>query len=300
MENTLDVYRRYWPCADGRGTLSGVDAVYTDTALGYESALNELPQEFYLHELMDIDTCDIDKVETFTRRWGMPYHPVRYCDLGLASLLMAEAAKKGASINVPLGDTEEAAHGLAWKERQTMPEGIEKDTHSGPYGACVSLLEATYALEFMQRSVSCLMRFLSGETLRPSDKTILYSIGQCAMYSFEIYFNGDAWYGAAFSSAEDGIPPFTLTNAIANQIIETAKDRTPYRRCAWCGRSFKYRRSDISKPAKTPRKQSSSLYCCQKCYQSMKDYRAEKIKSPPDWWTPEQKQAEFNKGKRSK
>ena len=32
----------------------------------------------------------------------------------------------------------------------------------------------------------------------------------------------------------------------------------------------------------------------------MKDYRAEKIKTPPDWWTPEQKQAEFNKGKRSK
>lgn len=314
MNNSIDVTRRYWPCADNRETFGEVDLLYTDAALGHESAINELPQEFYLHELMDIDPADDKAIEAFAREWGMPYHPVRYCNIRLESLLMLEAANKQVhdrifkdeehapyrSVDAFLGDTEEAAHHLAWKERQSMQDSTEKYIHNEPFGACVSFSEAAAALVFLQRASNCLVRFLGGEPLPVADKAVLYSMAQCTEYPFEVYFNGCANYENEFSSTIGGIPAFSITNAIANQIIETAKDSTPFRRCAWCGRSFKYRRSSTTKPAKTTRKQSSSIYCCQKCYQSMKDYRNGDIKNPPDWWTPEQAEAERNKGKRKK
>ena len=314
MGNSIDVAPRYWPCADNRETDGDVDMLYTDAALGHESAINELPQEFYLHELMGIDAADDKAVEAFAREWGMPYHPVRYCDIVLESLIMLEAANRQAhdcmlhdedfapyrSVDAFLGDTEKAAHRLAWKERQSMQDSAERCIHNEPFGACVSLSEAAAAITFMQRASNCLIRFRGGETLLAADKTVLYSIAQCTRYPFEIYFDGLASYGNEFSSTIDGIPPFSITNAIANQLFKTAKDDTPYRRCAWCGRSFKYRRSSTTKPAKTTRKQSSSIYCCQKCYQSMKDYRKGDIKNPPDWWTPEQAEDERNKGKRKR
>lgn len=293
MTNTIDVKPRYWPRADERKMVDGVDTLCASLGFGNEPFLNNLPQEFYLHELMDIDPTSNKAVETFARKWGMPYHPTRWCN---ASLIYGCGYDLGA-ISELIAETEKAAKNLGKQEYKAL--NIESDSYIGPSCSCLSIREASEALSFLQRLVNCLDMFLIGETPQIKDLFMLWSIQQTAACNDDLFFNG-ASYSEMFRSTRDGIPDFTITNAIANQIFETAKDDIPYRRCAWCGRNFKYRRSSTTKPAKTTRKQSSSIYCCQKCYQSMKDYRNWDIKTPPDWWTPEQAEAERSKGKRKK
>lgn len=276
MSNSIDVAPCYWPRADRREMINGIDTLCASLGFGDYPFLNSLPQEFYLHELMDIDPTSDKAVEMFSRKWGMPYHPARWCN---ASLTGGCGYDLGL-INSFIAETEKTA-------------SIES------YDSYLSIREASEALSFLQRLVNCFDAFLAGKTPQVKDFFMLWSIQQTAACGDDVFLNG-ASYSEMFRQAWGGIPNFTITNAIANQIIATAKDATPYRRCAWCGRSFKYRRSSTTKPAKTPRKQSSSIYCCQKCYQSMKDFRNRDIKTPPSWWTPEQAEAELHKGKGKK
>lgn len=277
----------YWALAHRKATIYGVKCLYARGDV--VDALEQLPTEFFSHELLDCDANNDGDIEKFSQKWGLLFHPLRFGE-----------KKPKTACDLPGGydrvyDTMRLTDGVAreaWK-------------HGGQFGfsGIVSLEESRFALRYMQLQIKAVYACIDGSASE-ADKAIASQID--ALARPQKLFAPDNEYGIRRSGERPYLPiawqqvDFSLINAIANQIIETEWDKsTDWKRCPWCGHYFKKRRVFSEKLTKTDRQQSNSKYCCEKCSQRMKDYRRDKQKAP-DWWTPEQAEAERNKGKRKK
>lgn len=281
-----------WAKAEAKDTCG--DIVFYRTSvdgLGY-NLQTKLPPEFFAHELVKCNPNNDEAVFEFAKTWGIPFHPLRF--------VQNEEESKRAMLK----DIETFLYDVGIHETNQCAmymRNFEREEYT-PEVLCISELEAKNSIKFMQAQVDALFRCLEEEasyldyyfvSVLDSSRRIDDAISP--NYDERVHLHMTYRFGERPSQLiYPQVINFSLTNAIANQICETMKDPAEWRRCCWCGNYFKRKRSTGKK---TDKASCNSIYCSDKCYQSMKDYRTEKIKTPPDWWTPEQAKAERNKGK---
>ena len=283
-------YPSEWYLAEGITVINGVLCLFVP----WENAeyLEKLPTEFFSHELLVCNPDNNDEIVEFAKQWGMLFHPLRIASaFDPFSLLRKGPVDKRESYDTFRSACAKTDHAAKLLIEEKEPSFMQ----------VVSLDEAKLAVSFMQEQTRAIFAKVEGNaTMR--QKRLIGQINaarriDCLISPISIdgaaamFANG----GRSYLPIEHQNVDFILANAIANQIADTALSDAEWKRCAWCGHPFKEKRARTD----WGRKQSTSIYCCDKCLQCMKDYRREKQKAP-DWWTPEQAIAEFKKGKRNK
>lgn len=290
---SITLLKEGWAKAEAKDACGDIVFYRTSTdGLGY-SLQTKLPTEFFAHELIECDTNNDEAVFEFAKTWGIPFHPLRF--------VQDEEGAKQATIK----GIETFLHDVGIHETNQCAmytRDFEREEYT-PEILCISELEAKNSIRFMQAQVKALFLCLEEEASYPDYYlvSVLDSsrrIDDVISPNYDERISMHVTYRFGERPSQLIYPQainFSLTNAIANQICEVIKDPAEWRRCGWCGNYFKRKRSTGKKTYKAS---CNSIYCSDRCYQRMKDYRAEKIKTPPDWWTPEQAEAERSKGER--
>lgn len=209
---------------------------------------DELPVEFFNHELMDVDSKNETEVVSFLEKWGFLFSPLRNdpeCKQS-ASLLNVNAIKEFASA---VNKTEEL-HDL-----DIAGELLPNRRNRNNFDHVISLEEAKSSIIIMQLIVSELMQLIEDDEYWWRGE---FFVNACASNPYiacdrknrsGIYDNGNI--------PGSGL----LVSAICNQIIKTISDETPWRKCECegCGRWFKHQNTT----SKTPHRDSG--YCSKKC-----------------------------------
>ena len=281
----------YWALAHRKATIYGTECFYARGDV--LDVLEQLPAEFFGHELLDCNPDSNSELEQFSKTWGLLFHPLRFLDVKIDDLtLFPEAAF---SFRFAIDSTDAIARKVAQEGGEFAFSGI------------VSLEESRLALRFLQSMAKAAFACIgSNQTAWEFDIAGCINPLARPQRLFGIYREDYTAPRNSNNGCFQYLPiecqkvEFTLANAVANQIIETHWDNsTEWKRCPWCGHYFKKRRVFSDRVTKTDRQQSNSKYCSEKCSQRIKDYRRDK-RGAPDWWTPEQAEAEKSRGKRKK
>ena len=279
-----------WNLADSMETIDNSKCLIVSAA---SKSIDELPLEFFSHELLSCNPSDDFEILEFAKRWGLPFHPLRLASAFDPWTLL----RRGAVCSSESYDTYRAAckktdHAARFVESQDTADVVE----------IVSIEEARLSVGFMQSQVDALFASIEGRATMRQKRLVVQINATTRAHNLVTPFFIDASPVITPNGSRPYLPiesqgiDFVLANAIANQIIETCHDALEWKKCRWCGNQFKRKRSKT----KWGRTQETSIYCCDKCLQAMKDYRKDKRKNPPSWWTPEQAETERAKGKRGK
>lgn len=258
-----------WARATERAECNG--EVYFCNNVEFESVREGLPDGFFAHELLGCDASNTDSVAGFVFEWGFPFV---FCDF--RNDHEAWKARR---------DTKAAA-----KHRGSEILRLREKSEMDDWAFCseplaISLSEAALGIRRMQTWVELLFRCLDGEELSRDENMALLNLNRAARPNTFLQFRCPEKGSYTYEEGElidlgGQYAAYTLTNAVANQILETFKDPRPWKKCGWCGHWFKTKRAVTD----YGRKNSTSVYCCERCNGNMKDYRKGKRTTPPAWW----------------
>lgn len=263
--------KRSWPLCDGGITLdNGITFLRHRATL--QTVRNDLPFEFFSHQLMSVDPLDNDSILAFAEEYGIMQHPRRFdsdfaarnvtarptrfgidscgCECFVLECISGELAASEFSRQYnPAKDGFTAQMDNIDSISAALDRAIWAGVPSGRFYR-TSLMEMRLAIADLQCSVSQLFDCLSGKR-NDWPYAELVNAGsdnaQCVLSKHDLPVLG------------------SLTNEICNQIIESVADERPWKTCACegCGRLFK-RHQGKRKP-KTEKNPSDSVYCCKAC-----------------------------------
>lgn len=228
---------------DGMYFVFGGDAV--GTAAYY--SLDDFPNEFFGHQLMELNADDMIEVFAFVEEWGFPFWPGGYFS----------------------GDSTEAAYRYLLACGKA-PAGVQ----------VISAEEAMGTLQVMQIEVRDFFEgFTHGwEVARPSYVFMNYGGSSPVVADTRIPHNLGAETDGRFNRNRDYYVA-NLTTAICNDFLETLVDRAPWRvcECEGCGRIYKHKQT---KHKSDRARRSNSHYCSDRCYERQKKRNARKSRAP--------------------
>lgn len=255
----------------------------------------DLPTEFFNHDLMDVNAKDSKSVLEFCRKWGFPYSPQRFVHMEVTHKLKNARTRKeqeqGKSFFRSI-----LISNFAMTAKQEQLYRFSSNV-SIPETYSISLEEAGFAIHNLQFVTSSIRKGVK-EGLNPSGFS--YFLSPCSCSSYHSYPTPDmVSYGAEFGAialltdSEDSLfsPSVTspdspnssgalqiwlyehlsvkgtLTSAICNQILNTMADPTEWRtcKCEGCEVVFKHRYGRGNR-----RVHNDSVYCSQKCSERQK------------------------------
>jgi hypothetical protein len=237
-------------CPDGRSTIHGYGQL-----LKRVRSIDKLPDNFYMRELLDVDTEDSDALARFFSEWGFPLSPMRK----MTSFLMeTKRYSKG------IAQTERLVKAFAddtLKRYGTIPDLLDAST-SYKYMSIISTAEAIGSIEAFKRAVQGIFGVIekTEETLTDEVQGYLF----LAREADRVIMPKSDWLeNRPFLDFQLG-----LSSAIANQIIDVAGDDAGWYQCENldCNRWFKYKRG-----SKNPI--NNSIYCSEECQRHMKVLR---------------------------
>jgi hypothetical protein len=208
-------------------------------------AVDRLPDNFYMRELLDVDTEDNEALALFLSEWGFPLSPYR-------ELQFTVNGNVAGQLDCGKAETDLLEHTF-FKETK--------------YGGFISTTEAIEAIGIFKDFVLNMFEVISGKDALE----VLLDV-------MPIWLAQDA--GTTIGIATIETPPgknggrrfqLGLSNAIANQIIDVIGDDAGWYRCENpdCQRWFKYKRG-----SKNPI--NNSIYCSEECQRHMKVLRQDK------------------------
>lgn len=210
----------------------------------YEDVISaeDLPTEFFNHQLLEVNPEDENSVYQFVREWGFPFaEGNRVSGENLTNAAFNYLKPK--SLRNWIDDFD------------SMPMGLQ----------VISYREASSVLRLLRKLV-----IASQEVVKDA-----CGLPGCSEEEMDFFDENvsvlDDWSSnphvvtqrfSAFGNR--GFYPATLTNAICNQVLEAMADPAPWRICACegCGLVFK-RKQGGKKPGHTGR--SDSVFCCNRC-----------------------------------
>lgn len=263
-----------------------------------EMGFDELPVEFFNHQLFDCDPHDEGSVRSFIATWGFPFLPFRnmYADTTSWHYLdrgrIARAIRRTSAVRdfaLVLGNKyydDEYRHDYAdasaeeleeygeeyWVYRplpvygESIPDEAEWEHYKGLYstdniGICdaISLDEAALTLAMLQEAVRSIMDSVrNGSAIHARH---LDTVNMGSSYQRLLHWDG------AYSGARTRWQHYSmLTSAICNQVIDAFADEAPWRDCACEGCSVTFKRKQSRAYAPT----SDSIYCCVACEERQK------------------------------
>lgn len=200
-----------------------------------------LPSEFFSHQLMEVDSNNYEEVISFSRKWGLLSSPLR----GAIETHQLEhtRAVMGESSGISLEMLDGSLRGI----KLTDAANLQTDSIFA-----ISVLEIIWSIRLLQLMSYNIQLTAKGEpflfdwVLNTSYRQTETAVPIC-----------DA--GTEYLAARQIDRPL-FTDAIIAQMIETLSDHAPWRECACkgCGKMFKHKQG-----AKNPHRDSS--YCCKKC-----------------------------------
>lgn len=268
-QDVLRISKPEWICGDGFMSLNRHGSYFSAGS----SMRNDLPIEFFNHELISLNTEDSYEVACFVEEWGMPFHPTRFGSMPYESLGSDVKDQIDAAVN----ETDILAELLI----DPMLEAKECAKEC----IIISEVETLLSLLHMQRAVLAIREIIVDGF---SENEGYIELVNASATSAGVISIADK-YQDHTKYIDDGcnmLSETTLTNAISNQILGTVSNSAPWQICAYCGKPFKFQRDYSPRKAKTVRKQSQTKYCCNRCSQNMKDVKRGK-RNPPDWWEGE-------------
>jgi len=259
----LEARRLIWELGDST-VYPGENGAYLE---GGGSGMCELPTEFFTHALMDADISTDEGLARFAGEYGLPFHPFRF------------ETRRWKRI------TQSEADAIAYTNSlNTSPESYD-------HTARVSCAEARLALEAMRRASQALQDFVTtgqGDDAALNDFVNVCSGRITGLQGVQRVSDllGAQWVIPGATSLFDDmgyhVTETTLTNAVANQMLETCGAEEPWHICNHCGRAYKYQastqpRKSSFKP-KTNRKQGGRLYCSDVCRAAKNDTEGNAVK----------------------
>jgi hypothetical protein len=218
------------------------DEVSHDTA-GFPYSwgwLENLPVEFFNHELLAVDIDNEAAVFEFVTLWGFPYSPKRFGELATLQ---------------------------AYSDTRAIEKTNELVSRLGTDYYCISRDEVVESLTMLQTCVRGLFSIIKGET----EWFDFQPINQAATNTHYIQSNG------TYVLAQQSLTATTssggqLTQAICNQIIDAIEDSADWRDCKneKCSRVFKRQRSFGSSKQPKYGPVSDSEYCSDRCREAQK------------------------------
>lgn len=250
----INSFRIGWPLADREPLeYNGVLYVVQRDNWNEENLFSEdkapssrdwLPVEFFSHQFMEFDPHDQESMMTLVSTFGVPLHPRRF---GIGGGVYLRGDSEYGRLRKAMSDTDKMRFSPVEESRVGLSE----------YWQTVNMIrfvasfeEVSFAVESLQNDISAMFDFLDGRANSWSANVI----------------NAGASNAFTIGTGVCAFPDFSLTNAICNQVIETAVSKEPWKKCACegCGRWFKrfqprnISNTGISKP-------SLSKYCCKRC-----------------------------------
>lgn len=211
---------------------------------------DELPLEFFNHELMDVDSENDKEVVLFLEKWGFMFSPLRNdpkCEYAHSFLNRDAINEFACAVN----KTEEL-HDL-----DVAGELLPNRRNRNDFDHVISLEEAKSSIIIMQLIVSELTQFIGDENYLFRSE---FFVNACASNPHiacnkknvtVVHDNGNIPGGGL------------LVSAICNQIIECIADENPWKKCECegCGKWFKYQHTNSR--SRSPHRDSK--YCSVKC-----------------------------------
>lgn len=197
--------------------------------------LDNLPTEFFSHQLLDVDLRNEESLFDFLCKWGFPYSPARNDEVCCGNF----------------GDLFIASREGILETEEILKKGTNRRI-------CISRKEAASTLCVFQTIVELMFHALGGESAPLLDMAPV-NAASCNPFHLVSYPSISVSYPQKTDLRHRGL----LTCAIANQIIETIRDPLPWRKCACdgCRVLFKRKQSGRANP------DSKSIYCSTKCEQ---------------------------------
>ena len=268
-QESLYIYKPKWTCGDGYLYMGS----YGGYLIAGSSTRRELPTEFFNHELISLNTQDLDEVSCFVEEWGMPFHPTRFGSIPYRALGSNAKDQIDAAVDV----TDALAELLIEQMLEIRTWATEC--------VVISAAEAQLSLLHMQKAVFAIREIVVDGF--SENEGYIELINASATRSGVISILGRHQdHSIYIDDGSNMLSETTLTNAISNQVLGTISNPAPWQTCAYCGKPFKFQRDYSPREAKTNRKQSQTKYCCNRCSQNMKDVKRGK-RNPPDWWESE-------------
>lgn len=236
-----------------------------DSVVGYRMNplnvryIDSLPDEFFNHQIADLDTDDEEAVRSFVSEWGFPFSPQRI-ESELAFSLFLNDGKNDAAENA-IAQTDSL---LVRSFDLPIGEFPSAQETTYPGEAFVISVDEIRSTVNMIKKTRCLMFDYIKNPSNDNSFAFMDFLLASVQYPLGFLYRGEPC-GATYSSlSERGF----LTQAIANQMVETINDEAPWHACVKCGKLFK-RKQNIARKVST-KKQAYTAYCSIFCQTNRK------------------------------
>lgn len=204
---------------------------------------DRLPREFFLHQLMAVETDNRNELFRFVQTWGFPYHPMRIDDFLLSNFELIPGTAQIRESSDPT--IQEARSSIR------LTDTLRKSIQAGGPDDVISEEEARVTLELL-KSISAEIQLAIEKSEPLEDRTIrILNTATCS----------EKVITPANGSLHLDVQRLGLTNGIVNQIVDTISDPADWYFCdsSNCGRLFKRKQCATRHPA------SDSIYCSNTC-----------------------------------
>ncbi len=224
----------------------------------------EIPNGFYQWDLLRVNTETKRNVVTFCKKWGAPFHPMRFDEFCYILETRDDALRAIEITNTQNTLSAMGGHQtpfVYWKESAAAI----KDMQSGIRAMLLALLgedSDSRAYDFLSRAIEHCARYDFALTPRNWPvKEEQYDRFRAALDRFDA-----EGAGVVTRSTENStlIEPFGLTSAICNQVADEIASPEPWCICSKCGTPFKRPRIKDSK-RQTERTNSKRRTCADNC-----------------------------------
>lgn len=258
---------------------------YTEPDDDYVFQSDNLPTEFFNHQLLEIDpvACSDDDLLAFARAWGFVYSPFRE-NLGddTRNPYGDDLLKRSAEA---IAKTEEAISGKYFPPSVDYSRKFVNAANSYP---CISVSEMRTSLETIQLLVNAFLIYNSelfdeikihhNLNLLETDANELNAIfahdksDELGRLLFDICnptrVNSGLDFSVSFMQEDSRMCcRGMLTYAIYFQLFDAINDSTSWKlcECEGCHRIFKHKQSSKRKSDQSERNRDDSAYCCDAC-----------------------------------
>ncbi len=243
---------------------------------------DDLPTEFFNHQLLEYDPQDQDSLIQFINDWGMPFSPQRnakFClkDWGIIWQLTETGIAETWNLEEALTETDLDTDGILMKmiengeltQENALDKIMEVNSKAcfDTIGNVISLMEASVTLYVLQETVRILTQVERSGSWAADDIDRVLGVLNAGSRNEKIALPATYWYYSEMSNLNTELSSRgNLTPAICNQILACIADEAEWRECACegCGKLFKRKQSSSSNP------DSDSIYCCDKCMERQK------------------------------
>ena len=245
---------------------------------------DDLPTEFFNHQLLEYDHSDEEDLMAFISTWGMPYSPQRnskFClaawgsevfdtsVLGISETRHLELALTETDPNVKASLRNDISGKVAMGIDILADNIIRTETRAciDTRGDVISVNEASTTLYVLQQASRLLTSIASsGSWISSQIDQVIGTLmaGSCHPMTLK---SGTYWYHSSMNDLDLGLSSHgLLTSAVCNQMIAAVADKAPWRecQCEGCNRIFKRKQSKSGNP------DSNSIYCCDACMERQK------------------------------